>query len=401
MRTMKKNRILLLLICFGCFMRVTAQGTNVISLDVKALATTKSRVKAKDLLIMPAYKQLLKDADKALAFGPVSVMEKKNLPPSGDKHDYTSLAPYHWPDSSKPGGLPYMRKDGQTNPEVKEYKDKEYMPRLCEEVSTLALAYYFSGNKLYAEHAARLVKVWFLDTATRMNPNLNFGQAIKGVNTGRGAGMIDTRHFVKLIDAVQLLHSYKAFTVANYKALQEWFTSFLHWMQTSKVGTDEMKALNNHGAWYDAQRLSMALFIDSMELAKKIVRNAANRLDKQMDDAGKFPLEMERTTSLHYTVFVVQAFFNISQMSEKTGIDLWSYKSPSGKSLKKGFDELLPYLSQQKKWEGQQIKEFDFEEGLPLLITGAKKFACTNCKETIQNIAADKAERLRLNLLNR
>ena len=184
----------------------------VFALNMEALSTNKKRIASKDPLIIPSYKQLVKDADKALQFGPVSVMEKKHIPPSGDKHDYMSLAPYHWPDPTKPDGLPYIRKDGQTNPEVKEYKDKEYQPQLCADVHTLALAYYFSGEKVYAQHAAKLLRVWFLDTATRMNPNLNFAQAIKGVNTGRGAGLIDTRHYIKVIDAIGLLRDSKYWT---------------------------------------------------------------------------------------------------------------------------------------------------------------------------------------------
>src|SRR2546425_910942 len=201
---MKRNKFLIALFLMLCSIAVNAGSPVVYSLDAKALETNKSRVKAGDPLVMPAYKQLLKDADKALEFGPVSVMEKKNDPPSGDKHDYMSLAPYFWPDPSKSNGLPYMRKDGQTNPEVNDYKDKEYMPKLCEVANTLALAYYFSGENKYAEHAARLLRVWFLDKATRMNPNLNYSQAIKGQNDGRGAGLIDSRHFIKLTDAIGL-----------------------------------------------------------------------------------------------------------------------------------------------------------------------------------------------------
>ena len=175
---------------------------------------------------MPAYKQLLKDADKALEQGPFSVMEKKHLPPSGDKHDYMSLAPYHWPDPTKPGGLPYIRKERQTNPEVKEYKekeykDKEYQPKMCELVNTLALAYYFSDEEKYAEHAAKLLKVWFLDPETKMNPNLNFAQAIKGENTGRGAGIIDARHYVKLVDAIGLLVSSKYWTGKDQQGMKK------------------------------------------------------------------------------------------------------------------------------------------------------------------------------------
>ncbi|RYE22105.1 MAG: hypothetical protein EOP51_14015, partial [Sphingobacteriales bacterium] len=288
---------------------------EVFALDAGTLQKNKRRINANDPELTASYKLLLKDADKALAWGPVSVMEKKNNPPSGDKHDYMSLAPYHWPNPDTKDGLPYVRKDGQTNPEVKEYKDKEYLPKLCGDVHTLALAYYFSGENKYAAHAAELMRVWFLDTATKMNPNLNFGQAIKGHNTGRGAGMIDTRHFVKLIDGIGLINGSRNWSVKDQQGMQQWFSAFLNWMQTSKNGIDEMNAANNHGAWYDAQRLSMALFIGNKDLANKIVINAADRLDKQLDDNGYFPKELERTISLHYTSFVMEAFFNIAQMA--------------------------------------------------------------------------------------
>jgi len=326
-------------------------------------------------------------------------MEKKNIPPSGNKHDYMSLAPYHWPDPTKADGLPYIRKDGQTNPEVKEYKDKEYMPALCGHVNTLALAYYFSGDKLYAEHAAKLLRVWFLDTATRMNPNLNFAQAIKGVNTGRGAGLIDTRHFVKVIDAIGLLQGSKYWTNEDQKGMQHWFKEFLHWMQTSKNGIDELNTKNNHGAWYDAQRIAMALYIGDNEAAKKIALNAADRLDKQMDANGKFPEEMVRKISLHYTTFVMHAFFAIANMSDKAGVDLWNLVTPTGKSLQKGFDALHPYITKEKEWEGPQIKAFDFEDAYPILMEATTRFNCKKCKEEIRMLAGDKAQRLRINLL--
>ncbi|MDB5203414.1 MAG: alginate lyase family protein [Ferruginibacter sp.] len=372
---------------------------RVFVLSEKALAANKSKIDNKDALIMPAYKQLLKDADKALKFGPVSVMGKKHLPPSGDRHDYMSLAPYFWPDPAKPDGLPYIRKDGQTTPEVKEYLDKEYMPKLCESVFTLALSYYFSGEKVYADHAAKLMKVWFLDTATRMNPNLEFAQAIKGVNTGRGAGMIDSRHFVKLIDAIGLLSASKSWTKTDQEGMQKWFHDFLQWMQTSKNGRDEMAAKNNHGAWYDAQRLSMALFIDSADLAKKVVANSLIRLDKQMDEQGNFPLEMERTISLHYTVFALNAFLAISEMSAHSGADISQQVTPSGKSLKKAIDVLVPYLSGNKKWDGPQIKEYNQEESLPLLLAAYKNYDCKACLAIIKSVGKDYNQSARVHLL--
>ncbi len=335
---MKKISIILsfIVLIFGCQHAITQQAQVkplVFALNATVLAANKAKVSAGDATIKPAFLKLLRDADSAMLFGPVSVMEKVNIPPSGDKHDYMSLAPYHWPDPAKADGLPYIRKDGQTNPEVKEYKDKEYLPLLCEAVYTLSLAYYFSGEKKYAEKASKLIRVWFLDPETKMNPNLNFGQAIKGVVTGRGAGLIDTRHLVKVVDAIGLLKGASAWSSQDQTGMENWFSAFLSWMQTSKNGMDEMDAKNNHGVWYDAQRLSFALFTGQKELADKIVDNVKGRLDYQMDNNGFFPAELARTISLHYSVFVVDPFFTIAQMATHLNIDLWNYKSSSGKSL--------------------------------------------------------------------
>ena len=348
---------------------------------------------------MPTYKQLLKQADKSLKFKPVSVMDKKDFPPSGNKHDYMSIAPYWYPDPTKPDGLPYIRKDGQTTPEVKNYPDKQNLPKLSENIYLLSLAYYFSGDEKYAEHAAILLKAWFLDTATKMNPHFNYGQAIKGINTGRGAGLIEARHFIFMIDGAFLLENSKHFSATNQKELKKWFSDFLEWMQTSKIGKEEMEAGNNHGVWYDALRLSIANYIDDKKLANDIVKNAAKRLDVQMDNTGSFPAEMERTISLHYTVFVLQAYFIIAQLSENTDTNLWNVKTVSGKSLSKAFDFVMPYITQQKKWTGQQIKDFHFENAYPVLLQGSQKFDCKECMQAVKQNKDAKTELLLMNLL--
>ncbi len=372
---------------------------KVFGLDEAVLLNNKSKINKNDVFLIPAFKKLLNDAKAALKFGPVSVMEKNSIPPSGDKHDYMSLAPYYWPDPTKPDGLPYIRKDGETNPEVKLYKDKDYLPKLCESIYTLSLAYYFSNDTKYADHANSLLRVWFLDAATKMNPNLNFGQAMKGHNDGRGAGLIDTRHLIKVVDAIELLNSTGNMKSEDFKVLQNWFTQFLSWMHTSKNGIDEMNAKNNHGVWYDAQRLSFALFTDQTQLAKNIVKNVQKRIDTQMNADGFFPAELARTTSLHYSLFVVEPLLLIAQMGSHVNTDLYAYTSSNGNSIKKAVDALIPYLSKEKIWKGEQIKPFDFEEGIPLLAFSAKKYNCNNCIQSIKQINPIKPEQLRIFLL--
>jgi hypothetical protein len=263
---------------------------------------------------------------------------------------------------------------------VKLYKDKAYLPELCSHIYTLALANYYSGEKKYYNHAIQLIRVWFLDTATKMNPNMNFAQAIKGENVGRGAGLIDARHFIKVIEAIELMNREGAYPNEDLKNMQVWFADFLQWMQTSKNGKEEMKAKNNHGVWYDALSLSIALFNHQKEAANKIIANAQIRLANQMDDNNRFPLEMARTTSFHYSVFVIDAFLKIAKMAEYTGVDFWANTDNSKHTLKAAVDEMVPYLVQEKKWDGPQIKPFDFKEGVSILLLASNKFSCAKCK---------------------
>jgi Alginate lyase len=392
----------LLLVCFfSTFLgaQVKLSKTDMVKWDFKQLALNKQELKKGNTSLNPAFEQLLHDADSLLGYKPVSVMQKTDIPPSGDKHDYMSLAPYWWPDPAKPNGLPYIRKDGEVNPEVKNYPDKEQMPKLCENVNTLALAYYYSGNDKYAKHAAKLMRVWFLDSATRMNPNLNFGQAVKGVTNGRAEGVIDTRQFIYALDAIKLINGSAHWTPTDQKGLQKWMAEFLQWLRTSKIGLNEMNTKNNHAIWYDAQTLSMAIFIDSIELAKKIIAVSKERLEKQMDSNGLFPLELQRTTSLHYSVFILNAFNVVAELSEQIGVDYFQSKTVSGKSLKMAFDAIMPYLMQQKKWTYPQIKSFGYTDAFPLILTAERRYGYKGAMDNLAKILKADLGRLQLKLL--
>jgi hypothetical protein len=160
----------------------------------------------------PALEHLRGEADKMLKATPHSVMEKTRMPPSGDKHDYLSLAPYSWPDPSKPDGLPWITRDGKVNPESREGTDHNALSRMCSEVETLALAYRLTQHEPYAVKAVEVAKVWFLDPATKMNPNLEYGQGVPGRSTGRGTGIIDTVGLIKVVQTIGGLEGSPAWT---------------------------------------------------------------------------------------------------------------------------------------------------------------------------------------------
>ncbi|WP_016673131.1 alginate lyase family protein, partial [Yersinia pestis] len=154
----------------------------------------------------PALRRLLSEADILRDQSPESVTHKTLLPVSGDIHDYYSFGTYWWPNPRKPNGLPYVRRDGHTNPQSQnDDTDTQRIARMCDRCLTLGLAYYFTGNSRYAQVAAEQIRCWFLDAKTRMNPHLNYGQAIPGIVSGRGTGLIDTRMMWMVIDTLGLI----------------------------------------------------------------------------------------------------------------------------------------------------------------------------------------------------
>ena len=391
------------LLGFGILFIITLKAQNVgsgetIQFDIKQLAVTKAKVQSGDKSVMDAYKKLIASANKILSYKPVSVMDKVDIPPSGNKHDYVSLAPYWWPNPNTPNGLPYIRKDGEINPEVKNYPDKQSMPRLCGNIYLLGIAYYLSGNEQYAKKVNELMTVWFLDTATLMNPNLNFAQYIKGVNSGRGIGIIDTRHFVYALESIQLIKGSSNWDDQKNNATKKWFAQFLHWLQTSENGLEEMKADNNHGVWYDFQCLGIALYLDSNDLAKKIINRSLQRLDEQSNSEHFFPLELARTNSLHYSVFNLVAFSSIAQLAEKVGVNFWEKETVHQHSLKKSYTALLPYIKKEKTWTGNEVTPYYVEEAFNLLLHASEKYDCTSCKVSIQNFAGENYKNLLLQL---
>ena len=373
--------------------------TDLVTMDFNQLAKSKQRIEKNDKEYTSAFDQLIRDAKHALMFKPVSVMSKKDLPPSGDKHDYMSIAPYWWPNPNTATGVPYVRRDGEVNPETQNFTDKTVLPGLSARIYHLALAYYFTEKEAYAAHASKLIRVWFLDTATRMNPNLKYAQSVKGVTDGRAEGVIDTRHFMHIIDAIQLINASKNWTRQDQLSMEGWVKEFIHWLGTSTIGKEEMNAPNNHGVWYDAQLLAYAGFMRDTNLVKTIYGRVMSRLDKEMDAQGSFPLEMRRTTSLHYSVFILNAYSSLATRFQQHGLDLWQAKMASGKSLKKGFDFILPYLLKTQQWTGPQINEFKQAEAIPLLNKAIIQYGCASCEDEMKRLAGPAYPSLLMKLL--
>jgi hypothetical protein len=357
-------------------MLTAAEQPPLLLLDASRVAAARTSVRAHQAGVGAALAALEQQAAKALKLPVQSVMDKGLAPPSGDKHDYMSQAPYWWPDPAKPNGKPYIRRDGERNPELDRLSDHDAIADLTSAVSTLGLAYALTGRDDYATHAARLVRVWFLDPATRMNPHLRYGQGIPGVNDGRGIGIIETRTLPQLLDAITLIAGSPAWTAADQAGLQAWMHAFLTWLVDSPYGQDEAKNGNNHETWYNAQVASLALWTGQPDIARKFTARGRDGIAGQIEPGGKQPRETERTRGWHYSIFNLTAFFNLatveSHLAEthpgdaKAGAGLWTYRTPDGRSLRQAIDYLVPFAAGDRKWPAE-LDEFKPASLAPLL----------------------------------
>lgn len=358
---------------------ISAQSPRVFLLNANLLQARKQIIleaKSLDPAFNLAIAGLEKDAQKALKTEVLSIITKEATPPSGDKHDYMSQAPYFWRNPQTSDGLPYIRKDGERNPEIKRFPDHELMDRMVESVGTLALAFYFTNKEQYANKAAEILRMWFLDEKTKMNPNLEFAQAIPGLNTGRGIGIIETRGLTRVVDAIGLLENSRSWTKVDQKGLQSWFDQYLKWLTTSKNGIDESNAKNNHGTIYDVQVISFALFVGKNDLAKKILEMAKEkRIAKQIEPDGRQPLELERTKSWNYSTMNLEGFISLAELGEKAGVDLWDFQTKDGRGIRQAIEFLVPYLEGNKKWTYEQIEAFEPKKMYPIIRSASRKYS--------------------------
>ena len=379
----KSSAALLLLAMAATSVAATAQTRNandetlprVFLIDAKGLQTTRRQIHERNKSLTAAWARLERDAQKALSSEPFTVVNKGATPPSGDKHDYLSQAPYFWPDPKSPNGLPYIRRDGERNPEINKITDHHSLDQLEASVGTLALAYYLKGDDAYASKAVQLLRAFFLDPATRMNPHLQYAQFIPGVNTGRGIGLIETRGLTNVVDAIGLLAASKALTEADQRGLQEWFGKFLQWMLESKNGREEAAAMNNHGTYWDVQVVSFAMFVGKSDLAKQIAETAKQkRIAQQIEPDGRQPLELARTKAWSYSNGNLDGLTLLARLAESVNVDLWNYQTKDGRSIRRALEYLYPYSVGDQKWTYQQLGGFDGRSLFPLMRRAAAHY---------------------------
>lgn len=383
----------------GQFVQSNVKPPRVFIMDGEALVDLREAISKKPEAYQHALNLLKEEATAYLDVEPWTITKKTVLPPSGNKHDYESQGPYWWPNPETKDGLPYIRRDGEKNPEIEKLTDHHYLSELTRAAKTLSLAYFLTGDERYAKKTAQFLGTWFIDPRTRMNPHLQYGQRIPGRTEGRDIGIIETRNLGDITDAVGLLAKSPSWSGAHQQGMEKWMSEYLDWLLNSDHGKGEAKQHNNHGTWYDVQVAALALFTRREDAARQVLTRARDqRLPGHIEPDGSQPHELARTRSWNYSVMNLQSFFTLAALGEKVGFDLWNYTTPDGRNIVKALDFLIQYAEPQnpKSWTWKQITDMSPQQILPLLHQAACRFPDRNYDELAKTL--EKGEK-GLNLL--
>jgi hypothetical protein len=293
--------------------------------------------------------RILSSADRFLKEKPVTITASRSPRSAGGGHDFFSEGDYWWPDPKDPDG-PYMQRDGMTNPD-NFVEHRRALMRLSVQVPALTAAWKITGKKVYADKTAEHLRAWFISEKTRMNPNLQYAQAIKGRFTGRGIGIIDTIHLVEVARAVEVLEGSKAFSAADLTAIKKWFADYLQWMTTHKYGIDERKAKNNHGTCWVMQVAAFASLTGNKELIEYCrTRFKTVIVPNQIEKDGSFPQELRRTKPYGYSLFNLEAMATVAQILSAPQDNLWTFETVDGRGLKRAMEFMTPYIRDKKNF---------------------------------------------------
>lgn len=363
----------LLLVVFG-LMSGSTNASTLLLLDKDNLDQIKAKIDRQDPFVMPAYQTLISKAEKTLSMDRLSVVDKSLTPPSQDKHDYMSLGPYFWPNPKTKDGYPYIRRDGKVNPNALIDSDSPRLVRLANALETLALAYYYTNNTKYAQRAVEMIQIWFINDSTKMNPHLKYAQGIPGTVPGRALGILDGRHFVRILDSITLIENSNLLSSKDLEIIKQWVKDYQNWLLNGEYAYEESHRPNNHGTFYDYQVVGYALYLEQPKKAKELLTNAQYiRLGSHIGSKGQNFHELERTRPLHYSLFDLEAMIGLALYSDHyDDVNFWTF-TINQTSLKKAIDYVVKYKNNRDMWlvENENVNFMDLT---PTLLVAAQKY---------------------------
>ena len=356
---------------------------DVFLINPEDIFKARSRIFSGDAGLEEVDSFLLESANAAMISGPFSIRDKVASSPSSDRNDYVSLDPFWWPDADKGDGLPYVYGGKEQNPECEQY-DRPQLAAFSSAIDALCMGYFFTDYEDFAIRAALLLRVWFFDSETRMNPNMTYAGFIPGRNQGDPAGIMESRGLSWIPDHVGLLANSKHWTSEDRELLREWFKSFVEWLSKSPNGLNQRLEKNQNGTWYDVQLATMSLFIGDLVLARDAINRCFERAKEQIDAFGAHHIELKNCDGIFTASNNLLGLFDMADLGRNLNLDLWS--GEPGRLLRSALDWLIGNDAHNLEEAKNFPNVFDRNEWVSILRRAALRWSESSYEAVLREI---------------
>ncbi|KDN41150.1 chondroitin AC/alginate lyase [Tilletiaria anomala UBC 951] len=241
---------------------------------------------------------------------------------------------------------PYKRKDGKVNPDTKMLNNTKDVVSMAQSVLWNGVAFGLTNDTSYSQRATSLIYNWFLNPQTAVNPNLNYGQVIRGPGQQLGdfTGILDWRMILKVVNAIVIMRakSAQAWNAVIASSMNQWASNYLDWLAKSSQGKGVAKASNNHATFFYNQLIALYILVGDIQSAQQAA-NAyfTGAFMSQIDEDGEQPYEATRTRPFHYRCFNVEGMIANAKLADNLALNMWSATTSKGATIQSAVDYLM------------------------------------------------------------
>lgn len=238
---------------------------------------------------------------------------------------------------------PYKIRDGQVNPDVRKLPGPGAINNVSQNLINNALAYAFTRSSSYSKNFVAGLEHFYLNSDSRMNPNMNYGQVARGPDSQGGTftGVLDGRGHVKAINGIMIMKALRNpdWTDHRDQEMNKWMSAYLTWLKTSTIGKKTASRPNNHGTFYFSQVAAIQLYLGYVDEAIETLRSyfEGPYMD-QIAASGEQPFEATRTRPFHYRCFNLEAMITNAKIGDQLGQNFWTKKSKRGATIQDAVD---------------------------------------------------------------
>ncbi|KAJ7630744.1 chondroitin AC/alginate lyase [Roridomyces roridus] len=245
---------------------------------------------------------------------------------------------------------PYVVKDGQLNPDVRTLNGPSAIQNAAQSIIYNCVCCGLKGPSASqcSRNAVSAIVAFFLTPSTRMNPNMNFGQVVRGPGPegqqGTFTGILDLRGIVKIVNCLYILRTIKSpdWTTAYNQGMMSWMKEYLGWLQQSDLGKSTAAKANNHNTFYTAQLTAIQMGLGNTTGAlAQLDRFFGNQFQDQIAQSGEQPLEAVRTRPFHYRCFNLEALLTLAKLGDYLGRKYWTTQTRYKATIQSAVDFLI------------------------------------------------------------